>query len=78
MKIFKESSTKYKTITLDKVIDIDNHIEDLIKYVDKNSRGGHSFRVVVDPGSENEKEFYIDGDGSDRLGDISIETINEE
>lgn len=51
-----------------KINDPEGNIMELLKTVSDYSRMGHSFRVVVDPGDkEREKQFWIDGDGSDKL-----------
>lgn len=74
MLVLKESAnSNHKQITI-KVNDpsIDG-LEALIKYIDQNSRGGHSFRVTVDPKNELEKDFWIDGDGSFRISDIEVQ-----
>jgi len=52
-------------------IDLDGELKSLIEYIAANGNGGHSFEIVVDPGSEGEKSFFWDGDGSDVITDIT-------
>lgn len=59
----KES--KELTISID---DSEGNIIGLLKTISDYSKMGHSFTVVVDPGDEEyKKEFWIDGDGADKL-----------
>jgi len=53
-------------------IDVDNKLEDLINYIGKIGNPGHSFTIDVDPGSDTNKKFGWDGDGSDRIIKVSI------
>jgi len=48
------------------LIDLTTHIKSL-------SDIGHSFTVIVDPESDDKKEFFIDGDGAFRIKSINIE-----
>lgn len=50
--------------------DIEGQLKELIEYIAENGNGGHSFSIVVDPGDENEKKFYWDGDGGDYLKSV--------
>ena len=51
--------------------DRDGKLFELIKYIAKNGNGGHSFNIVVDPGTESERKFGWDGDGSDHIRSVS-------
>ena len=54
--------------------DRDNTIEELLKYIKKLTDDGHSFTVDVDINDkEYQKHFCIDGDGSDRIRDLTVE-----
>lgn len=50
-------------------------LEELLLYIGKNGNTGHSFSIIVDPdGDTNErKEFYWDGDGSDYIHEIKVD-----
>jgi recombination protein RecA len=60
--------------------DTENSLEELLKYIQQNGNGGHSFSIVVDPDGDKDqkKTFGWDGDGSDRIFDISSEMVDEE
>lgn len=61
------------------VSDGDRSILNLLEYIQKVARWGHSFPVTVDPNDEEHKQdFYIDGDGWDHIHDITIEEYKEE
>lgn len=56
------------------VEDDEGQLEKLLAYLRKNSSGGHSFGVIVDPDDpELAKKFYIDGDGAFRIREIKID-----
>lgn len=70
--LLREEFNSKKTITLT-VNDPEGKIEDLIAYIKDNSDSGHSFKVRVDDeGDDRYKEFWVDGDGSDRILDIKV------
>lgn len=75
--VIKEEVDSYKVITFDHVNDPDSHIKDLFNYIKTLANIGHSFEVVVDPGSSYESTFLIDGDGSDMLGTVKVGTFEE-
>ena len=51
--------------------DDDNHLTDLLQYIERIGNIGHSFNIIVDPDdSEYRKEFFWDGDGSDYIKSI--------
>lgn len=50
--------------------DPDNSLVELLKYIQKNGSGGHSFPIDVEG-----KKFYFDGDGSDHIGSVSEEQL---
>lgn len=59
--------------------DAENSIENLIRAIQGTANPGHSFPVVIDPDDSGyRQEFFIDGDGSDYIGDITIEECKEE
>lgn len=60
-----------KTITLN-TNDPYNSIENLIDCIKLIASSGHSFKVVVDPGNDGEQEFWIDGDGPDRIERMEV------
>lgn len=66
--------TKDEDVTYQfQVRDREGHIKDLITYLAQTANIGHSFSVVVDPdNSEYTKTFYIDGDGSDYIGEVQV------
>lgn len=54
--------------------DRDNTIEELLKYIKKLTEDGHGFAVDVDiEDKEYHKHFYIDGDGGDKICDLTVE-----
>ena len=54
--------------------DRDNTIEELLKYIKKLTDDGHGFTVdVYIEDKEYHKHFYIDGDGSDKIRDLTVE-----
>ena len=59
--------------------DTEKSIENLIRAIQGTANPGHSFPVVIDPDdSDYCQKFFIDGDGSDYIGDITIEEYKEE
>ena len=56
------------------VCDTENSLVNLLECIKSAAGIGHSFNVIVDPGDEREQSFFIDGDGTDKIYDI---TINE-
>jgi hypothetical protein len=60
--------------------DTENSLEELLKYIQQNGNGGHSFSIIVDPEGDKDqkKTFGWDGDGSDRIFDISSEMVDED
>ena len=66
----KESYNTKKFYTVE-CIDSDGRLKDLLTYIGENGNGGHSFDIVVDPGDkENERHFFWDGDGADRINAV--------
>lgn len=56
------------------VNDRDDTIERLLRYIKKLAGIGHSFDVDVDiDDKEHHEHFYIDGDGTDKIRDITVE-----
>lgn len=50
--------------------DGEGSLKRLIEYIGENGNDGHSFEIVVDPGTENEKKFGWDGDGRDYIKSV--------
>lgn len=68
----------HKEIVLE-CFDSEGQIEKLLNHIMDTANTGHSFTVVCDPGDkERETKFYIDGDGSDRITNISSTVIDDE
>lgn len=67
---------KMKKITVE-YSDTEGEFEDLINYIKSNGNTGHSFSIIVDPESENKKEFGWDGDGLNFIKDIKVEKLKE-
>lgn len=65
-----------KTIEVE-LIDPDDQLAKIIDYIRKLSSPGHSFDVVVDPDSkENRKSFGIDGDGSFYIKKLEVNKMS--
>jgi len=62
-------------ITLEVTSQFKEECLEMLEYIKKVAGRGHSFLVVIDPGSE-EKEFYVDGDGSSHINEIGVERVN--
>ena len=67
---------KYEKHYILTVTDIDDKILNMLEHIKSTANGGHSFDVVVDPNTDNEAKFYIDGDGMDRIIDIRVDTYD--
>ena len=64
-----------KVITLE-VVDQDNKLENLLAYIRNIGNVGHSFNILVDPdNSDTKKNFGWDGDGSDRIFEITVNGV---
>lgn len=51
--------------------DSEGSLKEIIEAIGKHGNGGHSYEIVIDPDSKEEKEsFFWDGDGSDRIDSI--------
>ena len=49
----------------------------IIEYIRDIGNGGHSFEIIVDPeSSENKKSFFFDGDGSHSIKNIKLNSID--
>ena len=56
------------------VCDQEKSIQGLVEYIKELASSGHSFNIEVDPSdSEYHKSFYVDGDGADRIIDITVD-----
>lgn len=70
----KKSEYNERKYYLVKCKDGEHELRKLIDYIGRNGNGGHSFDIVVDPGSKDqERHFFWDGDGPDRIDSI-VET----
>jgi len=53
-------------------------LQALIEYIKSNGNTGHSFSIIVDPDDKDANEsFGWDGDGSDSIGDIKVENLED-
>lgn len=74
----KESYNTKKFYTVE-CIDSDGRLKDLLTYIGENGNGGHSFDIVVDPGDKkNERHFFWDGDGADRINAVVKATTDDD
>lgn len=72
-KVAQDKKTDYreKKFYTVECVDGDERLKELLTYIAKNGNGGHSFDIVVDPGDkQNERHFFWDGDGSDRINAV--------
>lgn len=77
IKFRRFSSTESKVIKVE-CRDVEDNLKNLLEYLKQIGNGGHSFEIVVDPDSkDHRKKFFWDGDGSDRIFDISVEKDSE-
>ena len=66
----RDESEKHIILT---VCDQDKSIQGLIEYIKGLASMGHSFNIEVDPNDkEFHKSFYIDGDGTDHIYDVTV------
>lgn len=63
---------KLKTITII-CSDVDDKLTSLLNYIKDIGNVGHSFSIIVDPDSDDTKNFGWDGDGSDYIEKIEVE-----
>lgn len=54
--------------------DGDNNLENLLNEIKKQSGNGHCLRITLDQGKESNQNFCFDGDGTDMIYDIEVET----
>lgn len=47
-------------------------LANMMRYIADNGNTGHSFGIVVDPKSADEKEFGWDGDGRDAIKSVTL------
>ena len=74
----KESYRTKKFYTIE-CIDSDGKLKDLLTYIAMNGNGGHSFDIVVDPDDKkNERHFFWDGDGADRINAVVKTTTDDD
>lgn len=57
--------------------DPDGAIRGLLNDIAKQSRGGHSFHVAVDPEEKGGTKYFIDGDGSDKIHSIRVKSFED-
>jgi hypothetical protein len=67
----RDKSTKTITVTCR---DLDDTLEQMLRYIKAVGNTGHTFSIVVD----NDKKFEWDGDGSDAIFEIKINKSNLE
>lgn len=80
IKILKENKNnkdKSSIITID-VNDFYGELEKLLNQIKKLASSGHTFDVVIDPNSESESKFEIDGDGRFRINSIDVSYKDDE
>lgn len=65
-----ENSEDFKKITVE-CRDDDNSLELLLNEIKSRGNVGHSFTIILDPGSDDQKQIFWDGDGSDYIKNIS-------
>jgi hypothetical protein len=59
------------------VSDQDDQLENLIRHIKAASDPGHSFEVICDPDSDEEKSFGFDGDGAFAIRKIRVTNLTE-
>ena len=75
-KLNESRATKKITILAD---DSEGTIENILKALQGRGNGGHSFSITVDEdGEDGGDKFGWDGDGSDYIEDIKVETLPKE
>lgn len=72
-----EKYSERKKIVIE-CLDYDNNLERLINYIKEIGNVGHSFNIIVDPNSSDEKHFGWDGDGTDYIKKIETKTDENE
>ena len=65
-------------ITMDVTEQFADEVYKMFEYLKRQAGIGHSFSVVVDPGSSGEEKFYVDGDGNSHIVDLKIEELDEQ
>lgn len=71
----RDENEKHYILT---VSDYEGQILELLQTISTITQKGHSFNIVLDPNSENETKFFIDGDGMDKIYDITINEYKED
>ena len=74
-------SEKYKDVKIYtiRLVDPDDAFLSFLNYIKPTANSGHSFPIVVDPGDPGyEKDFYLDGDGSFHIFDLTVEIEEED
>ncbi len=67
-----EENEDLKTITI-KLNDPEDQLMKLLEFIKVTGNVGHSFSIIADPEDKaNSSKFYIDGDGSFRIGSLEI------
>ena len=69
-------SMTYKQYTL-LCSDPDGTILKLLSEIRKQTIWGHSFDVVIDPGSSNSITAFVDGDGCDKIHSIAVHEVQK-
>ena len=69
------NSDKYTKVSFLVRGDAVQEISDMLEYIGENGSTGHSFSIVVDPDlRDRERTFSFDGDGSDDLRDVWVDS----
>jgi len=71
-KYLKEDNNDLRKIEI-LLRDPDDRLINLINHISKSSAPGHSFDVIVDPESSEEKRFGIDGDGCFYIKNLKLD-----
>ena len=57
--------------------DPDHVIYNLLDEIRKQTIYGHSFDVVIDPGTSNSITAFVDGDGCDKIHSIAVRAVEQ-
>lgn len=53
--------------------DTEGELSKLLAWISRSGNVGHSFEIIVDPENKDfNMRFFWDGDGSDHIGDITV------
>ena len=57
--------------------DPDHVIYNLLDEIHKQTSMGHSFDIVIDPGTSNIITAFVDGDGCDKIHSIAVREVEQ-